>query len=115
MSDRPSNGEYKYPREESVDSNIVKKERNEKEHQVDKAGEYVRELLQEKVELDSQKWPIATRLIDQGKCDCCSIVDIHCFFIIYIIFNGSIYFFCNLCLFLLLKLFVMRYLLVLLV
>ncbi|KAK9310110.1 hypothetical protein QLX08_000406 [Tetragonisca angustula] len=67
MSDRPSNGEYKYQREETVDSklNIVAKERDEKEHQVDKAGEYVRELLQEKVELDSQKWPNATRLIDQ--------------------------------------------------
>lgn len=82
MSDRPSNGEYKYQREETVDSklNIVAKERDEKEHQVDKAGEYVRELLQEKVELDSQKWPNATRLIDQGKYDCCSIVGIHCFF-----------------------------------
>ncbi|XP_017889941.1 KH domain-containing, RNA-binding, signal transduction-associated protein 3-like isoform X1 [Ceratina calcarata] len=64
MSDRPSNGDYKYQRDEN---SVVKpeKEGDEKEHQVDKAGEYVRELLQEKVELDSQKWPNATRLIDQ--------------------------------------------------
>lgn len=70
MADRPSNGEYKYQREENADSKgrgSSDKERDEKEHQVDKAGEYVRELLQEKVELDSQKWPNATRLIDQGK------------------------------------------------
>ncbi|XP_012170528.1 KH domain-containing, RNA-binding, signal transduction-associated protein 3-like isoform X1 [Bombus vosnesenskii] len=68
MSERPSNGEYKYQREENADSKVrtsSEKERDEKEHQVDKAGEYVRELLQEKVELDSQKWPNATRLIDQ--------------------------------------------------
>lgn len=69
MSDRPSNGEYKYQRDDNVDSKprlSSEKERDEKEHQADKAGEYVRELLQEKVELDSQKWPNATRLIDQG-------------------------------------------------
>lgn len=74
MSERPSNGEYKYQREENSDSKVrvsSEKDRDEKEHQVDKAGEYVRELLQEKVELDSQKWPNATRLIDQGKCYCC--------------------------------------------
>ncbi|XP_017754500.1 PREDICTED: KH domain-containing, RNA-binding, signal transduction-associated protein 3-like isoform X3 [Eufriesea mexicana] len=68
MSERPSNGEYKYQREDNADSKVrtsSEKDRDEKEHQVDKAGEYVRELLQEKVELDSQKWPIATRLIDQ--------------------------------------------------
>ncbi|XP_012288511.1 KH domain-containing, RNA-binding, signal transduction-associated protein 2 isoform X2 [Orussus abietinus] len=49
MADRPSN----------------EKEREDKEHQVDKAGEYVRELLHEKLEIDSQKWPNAHRLIDQ--------------------------------------------------
>ncbi|XP_012347775.1 KH domain-containing, RNA-binding, signal transduction-associated protein 3 isoform X2 [Apis florea] len=68
MSDRPSNGEFKYKREENSDSEAKtssEKERDEKKYQVDKAGEYVRELLQEKVELDSQKWPNATRLIDQ--------------------------------------------------
>ncbi|XP_076236728.1 KH domain-containing, RNA-binding, signal transduction-associated protein 2 isoform X2 [Calliopsis andreniformis] len=68
MSDRQSNGDYKYQREESIDIKprvSLEKDRDEKEHQVDKAGEYVRELLQEKVELDSQKWPNATRLIDQ--------------------------------------------------
>lgn len=43
------------------------KESDEKEHQIDKAGEYVRELLQEKLELDNQKSPIALRLLDQGK------------------------------------------------
>lgn len=70
MTDRSSNGDYKHEREETPenDSNLpMNKEREEKDHQVDKAGEYVRELLQEKVELDSQKWPNATRLIDQGK------------------------------------------------
>lgn len=70
MTDRSSNGDYKHDREESPENNSnlpMNKEREEKDHQVDKAGEYVRELLQEKVELDSQKWPNATRLIDQGK------------------------------------------------
>lgn len=69
MGDRSSNGDYKYQREEDVDpkSRLEKEEEDEKEHQVDKAGEYVRELLQEKVELDTQKWPNAIRLIDQGK------------------------------------------------
>lgn len=82
MSERPSNGEYKYQREENADSKVrtsSEKERDEKEHQVDKAGEYVRELLQEKVELDSQKWPNATRLIDQGECEYCSIISSHFF------------------------------------
>ncbi|XP_031847251.1 KH domain-containing, RNA-binding, signal transduction-associated protein 2 isoform X1 [Nomia melanderi] len=68
MSDRPSNGEYKYQREEKSELKpriSSENEREEKEHQIDKVGEYVRELLQEKVELDSQKWPNATRLIDQ--------------------------------------------------
>ncbi|XP_003700858.1 KH domain-containing, RNA-binding, signal transduction-associated protein 3 isoform X2 [Megachile rotundata] len=68
MSDRQSNGEYKYQRDENADGKVrasSEKERDEKEHQVDKAGEYVRELLQEKVDLDSQKWPNATRLLDQ--------------------------------------------------
>lgn len=70
MTERSSNGDYKREREESPENNSnlpMIKEREEKDHQVDKAGEYVRELLQEKVELDSQKWPNATRLIDQGK------------------------------------------------
>ncbi|KAL2749129.1 hypothetical protein V1477_002739 [Vespula maculifrons] len=68
MTERSSNGDYKREREESPENNSnlpMIKEREEKDHQVDKAGEYVRELLQEKVELDSQKWPNATRLIDQ--------------------------------------------------
>lgn len=76
MSDRASNGDYKYQREENSDSKqrlSLEKDRDEKEHQVDKAGEYVRELLQEKVELDSQKWPNATRLIDQGRSYCCRL------------------------------------------
>lgn len=70
MTERSSNGDYKREREDSPENNSnlpMIKEREEKDHQVDKAGEYVRELLQEKVELDSQKWPNATRLIDQGK------------------------------------------------
>nr|XP_033323678.1 KH domain-containing, RNA-binding, signal transduction-associated protein 3-like isoform X2 [Megalopta genalis] len=68
MSDRPSNGDYKYQREDKPEIKTrgsSENEREEKEHQVDKVGEYVRELLQEKVELDSQKWSNATRLIDQ--------------------------------------------------
>lgn len=70
MADRSSNGEYKYQREDSGESKPripLEKERDEKDHQADKAGEYVRELLQEKLELDGSKWPNAHRLIDQGK------------------------------------------------
>lgn len=33
-----------------------------------KAAEYVRELLSEKISLDQGKWPNAARLIDQGLC-----------------------------------------------
>lgn len=69
MSERSSNGEYKYQMDDSGDGKPripLEKERDEKDHQVDKAGEYVRELLQEKVALDAQKWPNALRLIDQG-------------------------------------------------
>lgn len=33
----------------------------------EKAGEYVRELLQEKQSLDSSQWPNALRLLDQGR------------------------------------------------
>ncbi|XP_020707250.1 KH domain-containing, RNA-binding, signal transduction-associated protein 2-like isoform X4 [Athalia rosae] len=69
MADRSSNGEYKYQREDSSESNKpripLEKEREEKDHQADKAGDYVRELLQEKLELDGSKWPNAQRLIDQ--------------------------------------------------
>ncbi|XP_015175468.1 PREDICTED: KH domain-containing, RNA-binding, signal transduction-associated protein 3 isoform X1 [Polistes dominula] len=66
MTDRSSNGDYQHDREESPENNSnLSMKKEEKDHQVDKAGEYVRELLQEKVELDSQKWPNATRLIDQ--------------------------------------------------
>lgn len=32
-----------------------------------KAAEYVRELLSEKISLDHGKWPNAARLIDQGE------------------------------------------------
>ena len=69
MGERSSNGEYKYQMDDSgeVKPRIpLEKEREETEHQVDKAGEYVRELLQEKLALDVQKWPNALRLIDQG-------------------------------------------------
>ncbi|XP_015609784.1 KH domain-containing, RNA-binding, signal transduction-associated protein 3 isoform X3 [Cephus cinctus] len=68
MADRSSNGEYKYQRDDSMENKPripLEKERDEKDHQADKAGEYVRELLQEKLELDAQKWPNAHRLIDQ--------------------------------------------------
>ncbi|KAL0124409.1 hypothetical protein PUN28_006325 [Cardiocondyla obscurior] len=64
--DRSSNGEYKYQREEDADDKARSlDESEEKDHQVDKAGEYMHELLQEKVELDGQKWPNAVRLLDQ--------------------------------------------------
>lgn len=66
MTDRSSNGEYKY-REENADKPRSLLDKDDKDSQVDKTGEYVRELLQEKLEIDSQKWPNALRLIDQGK------------------------------------------------
>lgn len=67
--DRSSNGDYKYQRDDDDDikPRMLDKESDEKDHQIDKAGEYVRELLQEKIELDNQKWPIAIRLLDQGE------------------------------------------------
>lgn len=33
----------------------------------EKAGEYIRELLSEKIKLNVGKFPVSTRLIDQGK------------------------------------------------
>ncbi|XP_028050028.1 KH domain-containing, RNA-binding, signal transduction-associated protein 2 isoform X2 [Monomorium pharaonis] len=64
--DRSSNGEYKYQREEDADEKPrMLDEGDDKDPQVDKAGEYMQELLQEKVELDGQKWPNAVRLLDQ--------------------------------------------------
>jgi len=67
--DRSSNGEYKYQREEDADDKARSlDESDEKDReQVDKAGEYMQELLQEKIELDGQKWPNAIRLLDQGE------------------------------------------------
>ncbi|XP_032673370.1 KH domain-containing, RNA-binding, signal transduction-associated protein 3-like isoform X2 [Odontomachus brunneus] len=66
MSDRSSNGDYKYQRDEDENKSRLPldKEQDSKEHQIDKAGELVRELLQEKIEIN-QKWPNATRLLDQ--------------------------------------------------
>ncbi|XP_026827401.1 KH domain-containing, RNA-binding, signal transduction-associated protein 2 isoform X1 [Ooceraea biroi] len=64
--DRSSNGEYKYQRDEDADVKPrMLEESDVKEHQIDKVGEYVRELLQEKIELDTQKWPNSIRLLDQ--------------------------------------------------
>lgn len=65
--DRPSNGDYKYQRDEDDMKSRILDDSDGKDHQADKAGEYVRELLQEKIDLDNQKWPNAIRLIDQGK------------------------------------------------
>jgi len=67
--DRSSNGEYKYQREEDADDKARSlDESDEKDReQIDKAGEYMQELLQEKIELDGQKWPNAIRLLDQGE------------------------------------------------
>lgn len=66
--DRSSNGEYKYQRDDDADDKPRSlDESEEKDHQVDKAGEYMHELLQEKIDLDGQKWPNAIRLLDQGE------------------------------------------------
>ncbi|XP_033210347.1 KH domain-containing, RNA-binding, signal transduction-associated protein 3-like [Belonocnema kinseyi] len=66
MADRSSNGEFnKYQRDDAEDKSRVTQDKDEKDSQVDKAGEYVRELLQEKLEIDTQKWPNALRLLDQ--------------------------------------------------
>lgn len=68
MADRSSNGEFnKYQRDDADDKSRITVDKDEKDSQVDKAGEYVRELLQEKLEIDTQKWPNALRLLDQGK------------------------------------------------
>lgn len=71
MSDRGNNSDYAFQRDDCTDDNSRDpddKERDDKDlqHQTDKAGEYVRELLQEKLDLDSDKWPNSIRLIDQG-------------------------------------------------
>lgn len=36
----------------------------------EKAGEYMRELLSEKIKLNNGKFPLSTRLLDQGNCYC---------------------------------------------
>lgn len=75
MTERSSNGDYKYDVEEDGggdgDSNggddhqrmPLEKDRSER---ADKVGEYMKELLAEKLALDSQKCPNALRLLDQG-------------------------------------------------
>lgn len=67
MSDRSSNGDYNYEIGDIKQRLPLEKESDEKEQQIDRAAEYVRELLQEKIELDSQKWPNSLRLVDQGE------------------------------------------------
>ncbi|XP_057334871.1 KH domain-containing, RNA-binding, signal transduction-associated protein 3-like [Microplitis mediator] len=74
MTERSSNGDYKYDVEEDGggdgDSNggddhqrmPLEKDRSER---ADKVGEYMKELLAEKLALDSQKCPNALRLLDQ--------------------------------------------------
>lgn len=78
MADKyDSNGDYNnYSGSNSSDF----KRKNNSEHKDDsqdgdnddlnpssqKAAEYVRELLSEKISLDQGKWPNAARLIDQG-------------------------------------------------
>lgn len=57
MSDRSSNGDYNKFQQQDADKD---------KEQLDKAGEYIKELLQEKHELDDQKNPNARRLLDQG-------------------------------------------------
>ncbi|XP_024884631.1 KH domain-containing, RNA-binding, signal transduction-associated protein 3-like isoform X1 [Temnothorax curvispinosus] len=65
--DRSSNGEYKYQRDDDADDKPRSLDESEEkdDQQVDKAGEYMHELLQEKIDLDAQKWPNAIRLLDQ--------------------------------------------------
>lgn len=66
MSDRSSNGDYKYRDEDENKSRLpLEKEQDSKDHQIDKASEFVRELIHEKIEIH-QKWPNAARLLDQG-------------------------------------------------
>ncbi|XP_063986529.1 KH domain-containing, RNA-binding, signal transduction-associated protein 3-like isoform X3 [Diachasmimorpha longicaudata] len=75
MTDKSSNGDYKYQMDdegggagsggEDQPRIPLEKDRDEKDHQTDKVGEYMRELLAEKLALDPQKWPNALRLIDQ--------------------------------------------------
>ncbi|KAK0176981.1 hypothetical protein PV328_001078 [Microctonus aethiopoides] len=83
MTDRSSNGDYKYQLDEdgvgagdgessnggSGDKQRIPLEKDrsdsEHDHHADKVGEYMRELLAEKLAIDSQKWPNALRLIDQ--------------------------------------------------
>lgn len=60
-----SNGECQYDSE----GNPMGKSETEEKFQSDKAGEYVRELLQEKTKIDNEKYPNATRLIDLGTKD----------------------------------------------
>lgn len=83
MTDRSSNGEYnKYQMDDDGGDDgagsggtgsddkpriPLEKDREDKDYQSDKAGEYMRELLAEKLAIDPQKWPNAMRLIDQGQ------------------------------------------------
>lgn len=65
MSDRSNNGDYKYQRDEDENKSRSLDKEQDKEHQADKANELMRELLQEKIEIN-QKLPHATRLLDLG-------------------------------------------------
>lgn len=65
IDERANNGEFKYEGDNDMKSRMME-DSDDKDHQVDKAGEYMRELLQEKVQLDSQKCSNAIRLLDQG-------------------------------------------------
>ncbi|XP_011495975.1 PREDICTED: KH domain-containing, RNA-binding, signal transduction-associated protein 2-like isoform X4 [Ceratosolen solmsi marchali] len=60
MADRSSNGIIK----QEVD-NRSSAEKDEEKQQTDKANEYVRELMLEKLEVNTQKTPNAARLLDQ--------------------------------------------------
>lgn len=61
MADRSNNGMNMQEDRRSA------AEKEEDKIQSEKANEYVRELMQEKHELDTQKAPNAARLLDQGK------------------------------------------------
>lgn len=65
----PDNGGYPGQVQFGRNMNDQLKQENEGEESnpaAQKAGEYVRELLQEKLSLDQNKHPNATRLVDQG-------------------------------------------------
>ncbi|KAJ8938040.1 hypothetical protein NQ318_013948 [Aromia moschata] len=71
MDKYDSNGDYSYPenfkRKEMSDKVEENDGENEENQASTKTGEYVRELMAEKISIDQKKLPNAVRLLDQGK------------------------------------------------